>query len=90
MESDEKHIADNQQDPYDRAYEDTDVERAFAAEENPAHGVCVTPKMPPTFDGSSSFFEFEDLMDDRRGITTLAAQRLGPSLKNALVGPAAF
>lgn len=31
----------------------------------------LTPKMPPTFDGLSSFFEYEDLIDDWLGINSL-------------------
>ena len=53
-------------------------------------GIRMTPKVPPTFDGQSSWFEFEDLIDDWMGITTLTPERLGPSLKNALVGAAEF
>ena len=53
-------------------------------------GIRMTPKVPPTFDGQSSWFEFEDLIDDWLGITTLTPERLGPSLKNALVGAAEF
>ena len=53
-------------------------------------GIRMAPKVPPTFDGQSSWFEFEDLIDDWMGITTLTPERLGPSLKNALVGAAEF
>ena len=53
-------------------------------------GIRMTPKVPPTFDGQSIWFEFEDLIDDWMGITTLTPERLGPSLKNALVGAAEF
>ena len=42
----------------------------------------MTPKMPPTFDGQSSFFEYEDLIDDWLGITTLQPERHGPTLDN--------
>eukprot|EP00438_Fugacium_kawagutii_P014944 Skav228845 [mRNA] locus=scaffold2630:88:7077:+ [translate_table: standard] len=70
---------------------DTDpIEAALAAEESAPHGVRMTPKMPPTFDGQSSWFEYEDLIDDWLGITTLQPERHGPSLKNSLVGAAAF
>ena len=37
-----------------------------------------------------NWFEFEDLLDDWMGITTLTPERLGPPLKNALVGAAEF
>ena len=50
--------------------------------------VKMTPKIPPSFDGQSSWFEFEDLIDDWVNITTLSAEKLGPSLKNALTGNA--
>ena len=58
--------------------------------EHHSTGIRMTPKVPPTFDGQSSWFEFEDLIDDWMGITTLTPERLGPSLKNALVGAAEF
>ena len=57
-------------------------------EAQPSTGVKMTPKIPPSFDGQSSWFEFEDLIDDWVNITTLSAEKLGPSLKNALTGNA--
>jgi len=53
-------------------------------------GIKMTPKVPPQFDGQSSWFEYEDLIDDWLGITTLDPDKHGPSLKNALVGSASF
>ena len=50
----------------------------------------MTPKIPPSFDGQSSWFEFEGLIDDWVNITTLTAEKLGPSLKNALTGNAEY
>ena len=50
----------------------------------------MTPTVPPQFDGQSSWFEYEDLIDDWLGITTLDANKHGPSLKNALVGAVSF
>ena len=55
-----------------------------------SQGLRMTPKVPPQFDGQSSWFEYEDLIDDWLGITTLDAEKHGPSLKNALVGSASF
>ena len=43
----------------------------------------MTPKITPAFDGTTSWFEFEDLIDDWLGITTLTAEKHGPLLKNA-------
>ena len=53
-------------------------------------GIKMTPKVPPQFDGQSSWFEYEDLIDDWLWITTLDADKHGPSLKNALIGSASF
>ena len=53
-------------------------------------GIKMTPKVPPQFDGQSSWFEFEDLIDDWLGITTLDADKHGTSLKNSLVGATSF
>ena len=64
---------------------------AYAVDREPHNtAIRMKPKIPPTFDGQSSWFEFEDLIDDWLGITTLTAEKLGPSLKNALVGAAEF
>ena len=64
---------------------------SMAAESSlPAGTIKMTPKIPPTFDGQSSWFEFEDLIDDWLGITTLTPEKHGPSLKNALTGSAEF
>ena len=44
----------------------------------------MAPKILPSFDGQSSWFEFEDLIDDGVNITTLSAEKLGPSRKKML------
>ena len=70
------------------SYEEPD---AFAASQADNRlGIKMTSKVPPQFDGQSSWFEYEDLIDDWLGITTLDADKHGPSLKNALVGSASF
>ena len=56
----------------------------------PEGSIKLTPRIAPTFDGQSSWFEFEDLIDDWVGITTLPQEKLGPSLKNSLVGAAEY
>ena len=48
----------------------------------------IIPKVPPTFDGTTSWLEYEDMIEDWLGITTLSPEKWGPSLKNALVGQA--
>ena len=68
---------------------------------NPEFGFCIQTcksffscffvnEVPPQFDGQSSWFEYEDLIDGWLGITTLDADKHGPSLKHALVGAASF
>ena len=50
--------------------------------------IKTTPRPPPSLDGVSSLFEFEDLIDvdDWLGIATLDPEKHGPSLKNSLLG----
>ena len=62
---------------------------AFAAEDTAGPGLQSTPKIPPSFDGRSSWFAYEEAVDDWVDITTLGAEKLGPSLRNRLVGDAA-
>ena len=71
------------------AYEEPEAYAAASHSEN-RMGIKMTPKVPPQFDGQSSWFEYEDLIDDWLGITTLDADKHGPSLKNALIGSASF
>ena len=68
---------------------DSDEEgMAFAAEDTAGPGLQSTPKIPPSFDGRSSWFSYEEAVDDWVDITTLTPEKLGPSLKNRLVGDA--
>ena len=47
-----------------------------------------TTKIPPLFDGSTSCFKNEELIDDWLGLTLLDAGKRGPALKNRLGGDA--
>ena len=71
------------------SYEEPKAYAATSHSEN-RMGIKMTPKVPPQFNGQSSWFEYEDLIDDWLGITTLDADKHGPSLKNALIGSASF
>ena len=42
----------------------------------------VTTKVPPGFDGKTSWFAFEDAIDDWCDITELEAEKWGPALRN--------
>ena len=82
---------DSDEDDHDHQPAGSSDGLAYAVDREPHNtAIRMTPKIPPTFDGQSSWFEFEDLIDDWLGITTLTAEKLGPSLKNALVGAAEF
>ena len=48
----------------------------------------VTTKVPPGFDGKTSWFAFEDAIDDWCDITELKAEKWGPALRNRLEGEA--
>ena len=48
----------------------------------------VTTKVPPQFDGKTSWFAFEDAIDDWCDITELEAEKWGPALRNRLEGEA--
>ena len=49
----------------------------------------VTTKVPPGFDGKTSWLAFEDAIDDWCDITELESEKWGPALRNRLEGEAA-
>ena len=49
----------------------------------------MTTKVAPAYDGRTSFFAFEDAIDDWCDITELEPERLGPALRNRIEGDAA-
>ena len=48
----------------------------------------ITTKIPPLFDGSTTLFKYEELIDDWLDLTVLEAEKRGPARKNRLVGDA--
>ena len=50
----------------------------------------VTTTVPPGFDGKTSWFAFEDAIDDWRDITELEQEKWGPALRNRLEGEQLF
>ena len=50
----------------------------------------ITVKIQPRFDGSTSWFKYEELIDDWLDLTQLEAGKRGPALENRLVGDAAM
>ena len=49
-----------------------------------------TPKIPPAYDGRTSWFAYEELVADWLDITTLDSEKHAPSLKARLTGDAAL
>ena len=71
--------------------DDTDIHDAFGiADETPRLDNQSTPKIPPAFDGRSSWFAYEEAIDDWLDITVLPGDKWGPSLKNRLYGDASI
>ena len=48
----------------------------------------ITTKIPPLFDGLTSWFKYEELIEDWLDRTVLEVSKRGPALKNWLVGVA--
>ena len=48
----------------------------------------ITTKISPLFDGPTSWFKYEELIDDWLDLTMLEAGKRGPALKNRVVGDA--
>ena len=56
-----------------------------------AHGLAIqcTTKIPPSYDGRTSWFAFEDAVLDWQDVTELDEPKRGPALRNHLKGQAA-
>ncbi len=50
----------------------------------------ITFKIPPSFNGSGSWFAYEDLIDEWDDVTELPEEKRGPDLRNRLEGEAAI
>ena len=46
---------------------------------------AITTKIPPLFDGLTSWFKYEELFEDWLDLTVLEVSQRGPALKNRLV-----
>ncbi len=52
--------------------------------------MTVTTKIPPAYDGRTSWFSYEQAIDDWCDITELPAAKQAPALRNRLEGEAAI
>ncbi len=50
----------------------------------------VTAKIPPAYDGRSSWFAYEEAIDDWCDITEISKEKQAPALRNWLEGEAAI
>ena len=50
--------------------------------------VQVSTKVPPSYDGKTSYFAYEDLIDEWCDVTNLEKDKWGPALRNRLEGEA--
>ena len=63
--------------------------RAYRAESTDQYTTgSITTKIPLLFNGSKSWFKYEELIDDWLDLTVLDAEKRDPALKNRLVGDA--
>ena len=61
--------------------------RVESPDQCPASG-GITTQIPPLFNGTSSWFNYEELIDDGLDLTVLEAGKRGPPSKNRQVGDA--
>ena len=50
--------------------------------------MAMTAKVPPSFDGKSSWFSYEELIDEWCTLTEVKEEKRGPNLRNMLKGDA--
>ena len=81
----------------DRSYDDAwvvehegdyDHAQVFASGDLPP-GALMSAKIPPAFDGTTSWFQYEEMLLDWIDSTTLEEKLRGPAVKNRLYGLAA-
>ena len=63
-------------------------ESAFSGGHTPSHSVPFTVKIPPRYDGTTSWFTYEERVRDWVAMTTQDKNKLGPLLKSGLSGHA--
>ena len=63
-------------------------EDSFKTEELPA-GALFTSKIAPAFNGRTSWFAYEELIEEFLDITILDDDKVGPALRSRLIGDAA-
>ena len=71
-------------------FDDSDQEdKAYAAFNESSTRTTMSAKVAP-YDGNTSWFQYEELIDEWCDLTTIEASKGGPNLKNRLFGEAQF
>ena len=68
---------------------DTVLAASAAAGFQHTSGAYVTTKIPPSYNGQTLWFTYEDMVEDWSDLTELHNDKRGPALKSRLEGPAA-
>ena len=63
------------------------LEDSYKAEELPA-GALFTTKIAPAFNGRTSWFAYEELIEEFLDVTILDGEKIGPALRSRLIGDA--
>jgi len=63
-------------------------EDSYKTEELPAGALCTT-KIAPAFNGRTSWFAYEELIEEFLDTTILNGDKIGPALRSRLIGDAA-
>ena len=64
------------------------VGEAYLGEDIASTHATMTTKIPPAYNGRTSWFAYEELIDDSVDLTTIVPERQGPNLKNRLIDDA--
>ena len=68
---------------------DEDENKAFAVQHDNSMRT-MSAKVAPSYNGNTSWFQYEELIDEWCDLTTIEASKRGPNLKSRLFGEAQF
>ena len=58
---------------------------AFVSEDMASSQAAMTTKVAPSYNGRTSWFSYEELIDEWVDLTTINPEKQGPNLRNRLV-----
>ena len=68
---------------------DEDENKAFAVQHDNSTRT-MSAKVAPSYNGNTSWFQYEELIDEWCDLTTIEASKRGPNLKSRLFGEAQY